>query len=445
VYIGAYVPGSGDPNNGMVTANDAGYQDGFTRQQPIQIGPRFGFAWDVFGNGKTAVRGGFGVTKNMIPSSGLIAGAANSNPPNQIRPQIFYGTMDTFLNSSGVLFPHNVTSFEWDQKIPTLYSWTFGVQRDLGAGIVLDAAYVGNVARHLSQQRNLNTIPYGARFLAENADPSNPSTPLPENFIRPFPGLGTLNYREYSGISNYNGLQASLNRRFLSGLQFGVSYTWSKAMDYTSGDNGGLPLYQSYRIWSYGLAAFDQTHVAVFNYIWDLPRLSKIIPNSFVRAVFDNWQFSGITTMASGTPLGIGLSTTDNFDFAGGGDGTRINLTGPVHLGSGDRSFYRWFNTDNVARPARGDFGNAAKTVFRGPGIHNWDMTLFKNIPLGGENGPRLQLRWEAYNAFNHTQYAGVDNTARFDPAGNQVNARFGQITSTRPPRIMQGSLRFQF
>ena len=88
----------------------------------------------------------------------------------------------------------------------------------------------------------------------------------------------------------------------------------------------------------------------------------------------------------------------------------------------------------------------AGKTVFRNPGIHNWDMALFKIVPLGsGAKGPQLQFRWEAYNVFNHTQYATVDTTARFNPAGEQINATFGRITSTRPPRQMQASIRVQF
>ena len=442
VLIGAYVPGTGDVINGMVTAEESQYTDGFTRQQPIQLGPRLGFAWDVFGDAKTALRGGFGVTKNMIPSSGLIAGAANNNPPNQFRPQIFYGTVDTFLNSTGVLFPNNVTGFDPEQKVPTVYSWSLGVQRDIGGSTLLDVAYVGNNARHLSQERNLNLVPYGARFLPENADPANPSTPLPDNFFRPYPGLGNLTYREYSGISNYHSLQTSLNRRLVRGAQFGVSYTWSKAMDYTSGDSGLLPTYQPVRDWQYGLAAFDQTHVAVVNFIWDLPSVSASMP-TVVRAVLDNWQLSGIGTFASGTPAAVVLATSDNFDFSGGGDGTRVNITGPVDYVK-DSTTLQWVAPDFVARPARGEFGNAGKWAFRNPGIHNWDMAVFKNIPLGGK-ARALQFRWEAYNVFNHTQYAGVDTTARFNPAGQQINATFGRVTSARPPRQMQASLRIQF
>ncbi len=104
----------------------------------------------------------------------------------------------------------------------------------------------------------------------------------------------------------------------------------------------------------------------------------------------------------------------------------------------------RWFDPSVFARPAKGDPGNAPKDVFRGPGIENWDATLFKDFPLGKES--RLfQLRWEVYNVFNHTQFLGVDNNARFDTTGGQVNGRFGQLISARNPRIMQVSLRFTF
>ena len=441
VLIGAYLPGTGDVTNGMVTARDPQYQDGFTRQQPIQFGPRIGFAWDVFGDGRTAVRGGFGITKNMIPSTGVVATPANNNPPNQFRPQIFYGTLDTFLNSTGVLFPNNVTAFELDQKVGRVRSWSIGVQRDLGASTLLDLTYVGNSARHLSQTRDLNLVPYGARFLPQNADPANPATPLADNFFRPTPGLGTLEYRENSGISNYHGLQASLNRRFVQGIQFGVAYTWSKSMDYTSVDNGRIPTYQPVHEWMYGLAAFDQKHVAVVNYVWDLPEVSRSLPKA-VRAVLHNWQISGIATFASGTPASVTLATSDNFDFAGGGDPVRVNVTGPVNYLK-DSNTLQWVAPDFVARPARGEVGNAGKWQFRNPGIHNWDLALFKNIAL--RRSALLQFRWEAYNVFNHTQYATVDTTARFNPAGQQINTTFGQVNSTRPPRQMQGSLRIQF
>jgi hypothetical protein len=90
------------------------------------------------------------------------------------------------------------------------------------------------------------------------------------------------------------------------------------------------------------------------------------------------------------------------------------------------------------------DFGNAPKDVFRNPGTHNWDFSFFKNIPLKRESR-YLQLRWEIYNAFNHTQYSGIDTTARFDANGNQVNTRFGQVNAARSARVMQGSLRLTF
>jgi hypothetical protein len=444
VLIGAYVPGTGNPINGMVRASDDSYPGGFLEQQPVQVGPRLGFSYDPWGDGRTAVRGGFGLTYNMVPSNGSFANPTNSNPPNQFNPEIYYGSIATYRGSSGVLFPNNVTGFERDMKFPRLASWSFGVQRDIGKGVSVDLTYAGNSGKYLSQQRDLNTIPYGARFDPTNADPTNPAVPLPDNFLRPLPGFGAVQYRENSGISNYHALQTSINRRYLKGLAFGMAYTWSKAFDYSSGDNGQLPRFRPDDVWLYGLASFDQTHVVVFNYSYDLPKLSTRLPNPVVKWVFDDWQLSGITTFASGNPLGFSYSTVDNADITGGGDGGRLNIVGDLELARGDRSFDRWFNTAAVARPARGDFGNASRAPLRGPGIHNWDMSLVKYIPLGSA-ARTMQFRWEVYNLFNHTQFASVNTAARFDAAGNQVNTQFGQITATRAPRIMQASVRIQF
>jgi hypothetical protein len=118
-------------------------------------------------------------------------------------------------------------------------------------------------------------------------------------------------------------------------------------------------------------------------------------------------------------------------------------LANPL-LPKSERTLTRFFNTEAFGRPAPGTFGNAPKDVFRGPGINNWDISLLKNIPLHGDKH-RLQFRSEFYNAFNHTQFSDVDTAARFNPAGQQVNTRFGQIIASRPPRQIQFSLRYVF
>jgi len=160
--------------------------------------------------------------------------------------------------------------------------------------------------------------------------------------------------------------------------------------------------------------------------------------------VLDGWQLSGFTTFASGFPSGVGYSTTDNADITGGGDGSRIILTGKAPLPHGQRTFERWFNTTVFARPAKGDWGNAPKDVFRGPGFNNWDISLFKNIPLKSE-ARVLQFRSEFYNAINHTQFSSVNTSARFDPAGNQGNQLFGQVTGARSARVIQFALSLRF
>ncbi len=444
VLVGAYVPGSGNPINGMVEGTDSSYPAGFKEQQPVQYEPRFGFAYDVAGNGKTAIRGGFGVFHNTRSVGGPPVLASKFNPPRQFNPTQYNGTLENVLSSSNVLRPSaTVYAFERNAQTPSTYSYSLGVQHDIGFQTVLDIGYSGNVSRHLMWVRDLNLLPYGTRFLPQNADPVNPGVPLPENFLRPYPGYGSIRYYENAGTSNYNALQVSLNRRYAKGFQFGIAYTYSKAMNYGDTDQTQVATYRPVRVWNYGLASYDQTHVLIGNYTWDVPRASRLWNNALTRTALDNWQVAGITAFVSGTPSGVGFTTTDAVDLTGGGDGQRVNVIGKVPLPAGERSFTRWFDTNAFARPARGDFGNAGRTLFRLPGVSNWDISLFKNFPV--RERATVQFRCEMYNAFNHTQYAGVDTTARFDPQGRQVNARLGQVTSTRTPRVIQLSLRASF
>jgi hypothetical protein len=434
-YIERFVPGTGDPSNGTVTTRDGNYPEGFYEKSGQLLQPRFGFALDVFGNGRTALRGGFAKTNQLVrfePRSALA--------PISFNPTIFNGNLDTFRNASGVLSPGNAIAHDRYLKAPDYYNISLGIQQNIGFGTVLDVKYVSTLGRNLSQSRNINQLPYGIRFLPSSQDPTRPGSPLTDPFLRPMPGYGNIDYRESSGSSNYHALQVSANRRYANGLQAGVAYTYSKTMDYT-----GLPVYRDFRQWSYGKADFDQTHVAVINYTYDIPRLSKLASNVVTRAVLDSWQISGITTFASGTPMGVSLTTTNGLDLAGGGDGQRANITGDPRIPHGDRGINGMFDTSVIALPQRGDPGNAPKDVFRGPGVINSDVTLFKNFPLKSEQRA-LQLRWEVYNIFNHTNFTTVDNTARFDPStGAQVNARFGQPTAARNPRLMQVSVRFSF
>ncbi len=442
--IGAIVPGSGDRLNGVVLVGDANYPAGFRDRPPIQVAPRAGFAYDVFGTGKTVVRGGAGVAAQTVFSSQNSMWATTTSPPFIESPSVFYGSIDTFLNAGQVIFPTDSSSFEKQfSNVPTVYNWLFGIQQDVGFGSVLDVSYVGNTGRHLRQNRNLNTLAPGVRFLPGSQDPTT-NRPLPDGFLRPRVGFQNISYIEDSGYSNYHSLQVAWNRRFTKGLQYGVAYTYGKAMGLTNQDGGGLPIYRDYRSYLYGKLGFDQTHILVINYLYSLPNAAALGGSGFTRAVFYNWEMAGITTFASGFPQSVNFSFIDGVDRWGGGDAPRVNMLGNPLLPKSDRTFSQFFNTAAIGAPlTRGDFGNAPRDVYRGPGINNWDFTLYKNFPITERT--RLQFRWELYNLFNHTQFSAVDNNARFDSQGRQVNGQFGQVTAARSERQMQFSLRFDF
>ncbi len=440
--IGAIVPGSGNPYNGMVTAkNTTGVPHTIVGDRGIQYGPRFGFAYDATGDGKTAIRGGGGIFYNRYFTETFF-GQFVGQPPLLQNPSVSYGTLSNFSPSSSFVFPGNVFTADQKGKLPTVMNYSLSVQRDIGFGTIVDVGYAGSLGRHLFWRRDINPIPIGADFVPSNFDPTTPGKALPAAFLRPVVGYNNVYDLEGASSSNYNSLQVTGRRRFSHGLQFGASWTWSKSMDYNDNDTDNVTSLVNARVWNYGLASFDRTHVVTINYIWDIPGVRW--RNLAARLAFDGWQLSGITSFVSGQPLSVDFTTVNATDISGTPSlSPRIYITGNPVLSKDQRTFSHNFRTDVFRVPATETIGNAARTEIRGPGINNWDMALFKNFPI--HERMTAQFRAEAYNVFNHTQFSAIDTIARFDAAGNQVNGRFGEFTAARNPRIMQFALRFQF
>ena len=454
--IGAIAPGTGDPYNGTVNLlTNSTYPRGLRENSGIKAAPRFGFAWDPFKTGKTAIRGGGGLFYE-IHEKDLWGYALHLDPPNQLNPQIWYGNTGTFTQTQGFLFPSNTSGLPADRRMGRTIQLSFGIQRHLGWGTVLDTSYVGTLGRHLLESKNINSVATGTSFLPPAQDPSNPGNPLDVRYLRPYTGYGNINYYNYDANSSYHSLQTTLNHRFRKGLQGGLAWTWSKAMDYSDNDTSLLSAIISPKIWNYGKAGFDRTHILKAHWIYAIPSTAKHLPDArgftFVKkAVLNGWQLSGISTQMSGAPTGVSLSfltgSTQTDLIHGSGsptDSPRPTVIANPILPKSERTFDRNFNINAFGLPDRGTLGNAPKDVFRGPGINNFDMSIFKDF--NAMEKVKAQFRFEGYNVFNHTQFAGVDTNVRLDSkTGALATQTLGNFTSSRLPRRMQLAIRFTF
>jgi hypothetical protein len=248
-----------------------------------------------------------------------------------------------------------------------------------------------------------------------------------------------------------------------------VAYTWAKSFDYGKEDDTTDVLFnRPYKAFNYAVSDFDQTHILTVHYIYDVPGLSRKWNNFFSRTIFDHWQISGTTSYASGKPKNLSVSYSGGTtDITGGGNNARPNvICDPTKGVSGSDSTGTAYviNVNCFAKPTvLGDIGNLPRNAVRLPSILNSDLAFFKNLPIGEKRA--IQLRWEIYNIFNHTNFKDIDGGMVFScvaaPAGTtpavaplcttalpvlaQTNEKFGTPTTARAPRIMQASIRFNF
>jgi len=456
--------------NGMGLAGKNGYPQGLIDSRGIHYAPRFGLAYQL--QERTVVRAGFGIFYDRFQGNPVFD--MLPNVPSTQRPNFYYSNLNQISSLQGVFFPADVRGFDKGGKVPTTYQWNFTVQRQLSNTISAEVGYVANVANHLLSRYDFNAMPFGSAWLRQNQDPRTANlnatsfdgrTALPVNMYRPYAGLGSASVTAFGAFSNYHSLQASVNKNAGKGLNFGVAYTWSKALGIASGDGDTLHP-TNYRMANYSYLDQDVPHMMVVNFVYDVPGLNKHVSafnNAVGKGVFGGWQVSGLASLIGGQPANIGLSFQGiggelNRVYTGSESvGPRVVMKGNPILPIGDRTIDRYVDGTVFGAPQIGSQGlESAQRIVRRPGVNNWDISVFKNFPMGAERR-FLQLRLEMFNAPNHTQFSDFNRTIQFSPATGAVTNLptalgggggrfgFGAVNAARDPRNIQLAAKFYF
>jgi hypothetical protein len=422
---------------GLVFAGDPGVPDGIFKTPFNNFAPRFGFAYDVLGNGKTSVRGSYGlfyaafdqvvVSNNLVqqPYSLSITIAKTPSLVNPFAPgkSPFPYTVDP----QNAVFTSGATLFGLQpnaRNIPSVQEFSLGIQQQLGSKWSAEVSYIGNVGRHFNIAHDANSpifVPGGLTTTA-GLNARRPYQPTPTTFT-----YGQISQNVFSANTSYNSLQTTLRRRFDRRFSVLASYVWSRAIAQGAVVN-------AYDLSSSrGLSPLDVRHNFVVSYLYSLPDVHFL--GEFGRQAFGGWQINGVTTLRSGSPFNVTLGSDQNLD--GSNNDRPDTLSNPVLSGQNrSEKIAKYFNTAAFGKPAASvPYGNTQFNSLIGPRFVNTDLSIFKSFTAYRES--QLQFRAEVFNLFN--------NVNLNNPNSVMTSPIFGTIGGASAPRIVQLALRLSF
>jgi hypothetical protein len=415
----------------VVLARNGEIRNGIIDPDFNDFGPRLGLAYRL--NNKTVIRSAYGIFYDEFEFNDIQF--IKDVPPNIIFRTISNPFVNPFnldnqfppvAGSQSQFAPFGMNRHNRD---PYFQQWNFAIQRELLSNISVEIAYVGSKGTHMPGRFNPNQA-----FL--DKDPLNPT---PVGSRRPIPGVGDTFVNFFDRNSIYNSLQLRAEKRFSGGLSFLAAYTHGRAID-TASQSAAAPLDARNFARDRGLSDLNIADRATLSYTYQLPfgpdRRFLSSSGSVASRLIGGWQINGITTFSSGLPLTAGGGNSNT----GGFTAQRPNAVAGCNpnLPRSQRTVNHYFNTTCFVRQQDGTFGTAGRNTIVGPGINNWDFSIFKEFKVNERS--HIEFRAELFNVFNHPSFVDVSLGTSVDSPSS-----YGVITTARDGRDIQFGLKYIF
>ena len=449
--------------NGMVTPGKNGVPHGAVTNDYKTWQPRLGFAEDLFGNGKTVLRGGFGIFYERLQGNDIY-GLSNSNLPYEYTPNagsVYFSAPTCSWESTAStanpancgspqalpIYPAGLTSLATTYKAPGAAMYSLGVQHELKPSMIFVVQYVGNLGWHQNIDVPFNnfpiTTPNNLRALTASTGLPSSVYPAGSNELRTYPGYAGISQEENTTNNTYNGLQTSLRVQNKGGLSGELDYTYSHNIDLTDGDLNTIANPWNLKYMK-GNSGYDRRQIFGGNYIYSLPIFNK--SNGLAHSLLGGWQLAGTFVKQTGEPNASGFGGVNDPIGLGGGYTNYANVVNKITY---HHKVNDWFDTyanggvgslaaDPQAPPTAGyaggpnlGFGNGRKDTFLGPGRTDFTTSLYKNFAI--TERAHFEFRAESYNTFNHTEFTSINSSWT-----NSTGGQYGTATGDAGPRVLQ-------